>query len=637
MINLNGTLIKNILNLNKGFGTVELFPEAYISDNPKAMYIVRARVGNNFRSFKIQNLIPSYFPQGIVTYDFNNLIDKSSAEPVLKSKSEVSDTLILVHDFYKSRKILLNSYTTHYDSIHLNNFTDYTVAEGYEPSVTQLYNRYANFSDVFSADSVQFIIDYDTLSVLGGDLKTITIPVDKIGTLDPSVEFISGLHLEPSGTKFLQPVRVSVFMKDPIPDDLVVFHMNEHGETNFIPYDTLLSDGHSIIFNVHHFSSIGIGTGEIPVANPEDFTTSDQFVSYFALLLNNNGTVPDGFYTMWFVNVILPMITKISSVDDLETAMTEFATLQSYYQKFGENFDQSSLYRLAIEKFSAAMEMLYEDLVKKYNAIDEDNCLKREIIIKALRIETLQNYFHELYELDINRLNNGEYWRLAFKIEFPKSIKTLDIGASYEIDHSLISPSDSVIQEDVSWTSSNPAVATVDSTGVVHALSDGVTTIQAELCTIQSTMKVIVGDPNCEENYCLKGYGCYDGIYAGTGVLTWSYKNVNCITIVTERINVLVNLGETDVAGYFASSKYYIKQEWDNKLQGCVEHLRIGPYINWFDPRLYCYDIGQFSSVKSGFVIDGRLSERSLTLDISHYSETVKRDFHTRIFCTRTN
>jgi len=642
VINLNGSLIKNILNLNKSFGTVELFPEAYISDQPKAMYIVRARVGNNFRSFKIQNLIPSYFPEGIITYDFNNLIDKSLTEPVLKAKSAVSDTLIFVHDFYKSRNIPLDSYNAHFDSIHLNNFTDYTVAEGFEPSVTQLYNRYANFTDVISADSVQFIIDYDTLSVLEGNLKVITIPIDKIENLDNSIEFISGLHFEPSGTKFLQPVQVSVFLKDPIPDDLVVFHYNDQGETNYIPYDTLLNDGHSIIFNVHHFSSIGIGTGEIPAANPEEFTTTEQFISYFALLINNNGTVPDGFYTMWFVNVILPKIYKISSVDDLETAMTEFATLESYYQELGEDFKLSSLYLLAIEKFSEAMELLYEHLVKEYNAIDDDNCLKLEIITKTLRLQTLQNYFPDLYELDINRLNNGEYWRFPIKIEFPKSIKTLDIGASYKVEYSLISPSDSVIpdnvfKEELNWSSSNPAVATVDSTGMVNALSDGTTTIQAELCTIKSSMKVIVGNQNCEENYCIRSYGCYDGIYKGEGTLNRFFVRNRCKTDVTERISVLTYLNLSDAEGYFARSMYYEKEIWDNRLQGCRKEVSMSPSTNWGVPYLYCDDVGHFGRLLQPYIIDARLSGESLILDVSRYDESVKRYFRTRIYCTRVD
>lgn len=641
VINMTGSVFRNILNQSKGFGTIELYPEAYISDQPKAMYIVRARVGNTFRSFKIQNIIPSNFPQGIVQYDFNNLIDKSFSEPVLKSKSEVADTLILIHDFYKSRIIPLNSYSAHYDSIHLNNFADYTIAENREPSVTQLYNRYANFTDVISADSVQFIIDYDTLSILEENLKVITIPIDNIESFDNSIEFISGLHFEPSGTKFLQPAQVSVFMKDPIPDDLVVFYYNDQGETNFIPFDTLLSDGHSIIFNVHHFSSIGIGTGEIPAANPDDFTSSDQFISYFALRVNNGETVPGYLYTTWFMNVILPMINNIGSVDDLEVAIKEFTTIQTYYQYVGDDFVQSNVYKLAMGTFSEIMETIFEDLVNEYNSINDDNCLKREVITKVLRIQTLQNYYHELYEADINRLNNGEYWYLAYKIELPKGIKNLDVGASYQVDYSLISPSESVIsdsvfKEEIHWSSSNPAVATIDSSGIVHALTDGVTTIQCELCTIKSSMKVIVGDDNCEENYCIKGYGCYDGVYSGSGILDFSY-GTKCITRAKERINIVINLGGSDVVGYFETSTFYDNNTWYNSEQRCVRSIIISPYYNWFTPSLGCYDNDHFSQVKNGWVLEGRLSGESLILDVSREIPAARRVFHTRIHCSRVD
>ncbi len=154
------------------------------------------------------------------------------------------------------------------------------MAEGFEPSVTYWYNGYGNFTNILSADSIQCIIDYDTLSVLQGDLKVITIPVDKIEGLDNSITFISGLHFEPSGTQFFQPVQVYVLMENPIPDNLVVFQFTDQGETYFIPFKNL-SD-RFISFNINHFSSIGIGISEIhpPTDNPETFTTSDQFLSY---------------------------------------------------------------------------------------------------------------------------------------------------------------------------------------------------------------------------------------------------------------------------------------------------------------------------------------------------------------------
>jgi len=175
VITVSGNPIMNILNLNYSLGTFSLFPEAYISGLPKAIYIVRARVGNTFQSFKIQNIIPSGFPQGITEYDINNIIDNSvtepKSEPIIETKSEALDTLVLVHDFYRSRKIPISSYSIQYDTIHLNNFADYSIAEGFEPSVTYLYDGYANFTNILSADSIQFIIDYDTLSFMEGDLK----------------------------------------------------------------------------------------------------------------------------------------------------------------------------------------------------------------------------------------------------------------------------------------------------------------------------------------------------------------------------------------------------------------------------------------------------------------------------------
>src|SRR4030042_5460480 len=50
VITIDGRLIMNIVNLDKSLGTFGLYPEAYISGLPKAIYVVRARVGDTFQS-----------------------------------------------------------------------------------------------------------------------------------------------------------------------------------------------------------------------------------------------------------------------------------------------------------------------------------------------------------------------------------------------------------------------------------------------------------------------------------------------------------------------------------------------------------------------------------------------------------
>ncbi|HEY5125292.1 MAG TPA: Ig-like domain-containing protein, partial [Ignavibacteria bacterium] len=539
VIAIDGRQIMNIVNLDKSLGTFGLYPEAYISGLPKAIYVVRARIGNTFQSFKIQNIIPSGFQQGITQYDISNKIDNSYSEPKSMIKSGVTDTLVLVHDFYKSRKIPLSSYSMHYDTIHLNNFADYTIAKGFEPSVTYWYNGYGNFTNILSADSVQFIIDYDTLSILKGDLKVITIPVDKIESLDNSIKFISGLHFEPSGTQFLQPVRVTVLMKDSIPKNLVVFHCNDQGETYYIPYVSHESYYvHCIIFNINHFSSIGIGTGKIPTkSDPSKFTTSDQFISYLAQYVDNFDAVPDGLFTIWFNNVVAPMISKIITWEDFGAAFGEFAIIgKSFLLMGGEVFETLPFYGSAMEMFSEKMRRIWNECIVEYNGL-EDKCLKRAIVKIASDIialnQLLGDICTDLTLSNFNDLCNGEVYKLANKIEFSTPVKHLEVGGSYVVQYTLKSiPGDvASIPEVVSWSSSNPSVASIDANGKVIALKDGVTTIKGKICDIENTFEVGVGGVNCEKDYCLNKYNsCYSGTYKCTGVSSWArnYPGISC-------------------------------------------------------------------------------------------------------------
>ncbi len=573
VITIDGRLIMNIVNLNKSLGTIGLYPEAYISGLPKAIYVVRARVGDTFQSFKIQNIIPSGFSQGITEYDINNIINNSFSEPKSETKSGVLDTLVLVHDFYKSRKIPLDSYSIHYDSIHLNNYSDYSIAEDFEPSVTYLFNGYGNFTNILSADSVQFIIDYDTLSILKGDLKVITIPVDKIEGLDNSIKFISGLHFEPSGTQFLQPVQVNVLMKDSIPEDLVVFHYNDQGETYFIPYVShVLSDGHIIIFNINHFSSIGIGIGEIhpPTDNPEEFTTSDQFNSYLDEYLRyyesigNFGGIPMEFFTNWFNNVVAPMISSIITWEDFGAALGEVLLLAETCMRCGNITSLTDLpfWDFAMEMFSEKMMNLWNACVVEYNRLD-DNCLKREILEIALSIlEQNELMGGEIcpdltMPEDMNDFGNGELFNLANKIEFSTQVIHLEVGESYVVEYTLKSSSGNPLPEVVSWFSSNPSVATIDANGKVIALKEGVTIIKGKICDIENTLKVEVGGVNCELHYCLNEHdSCYSGTYKCTGVVNSTVRKVyyKCGYGTEKQKNRYTMVGEL---GYEGEDTYY--------------------------------------------------------------------------------
>jgi len=538
---IDGRLVKNIVNLRYCLGTFGLYPEAYLSELPKAIYLVRVIVGNTSQSFKIQNLIPTAFPQGITEYDINNIIDtsitESKSEPDKETKSEALDTLILVHDFYKSRKIPLNSYTIQYDTIHLNNFADYSIAEGFESAVTHWHNGYGNFTDIFSADSVQFIVHYDTLSILKGDLKIITIPVDKIEGLENSIKFISGLHFEPSGTKLFQPAQVSVLMKDSIPKNLVVFHFNDKGETYYIPYVShkLIGYGYCIIFNINHFSSVGIGIGDIhpPTDNPEEFKISDQFLSYIDEYMRYSESIgkfsppPIELFTVWYNNVVVPMINSIITWEDFGAALDEFLIIAEICARIGMGgWSDLPFWDSARELFSDKMMKIWNACIAEYNGLG-NKCLKRAILDIALQVLKLNavvggTFCPDLTDFSsaLNAFGNGEALNLVNKIEFSTPIKDLEPDSSYLVQYILESISGNPLPEVISWSSSDPSVATINDEGLIIALKKGITVIKAKICDVENTFKLEVGY-NCEEYYCRnEDDSCFSGIYSCTGVIS---------------------------------------------------------------------------------------------------------------------
>jgi hypothetical protein len=651
IININGSTIKNILSLSRSVGTVSLYPEAYISELPKAVYIARARIGNTFQSFKIQNLIKANLPQGIKQYDISNAIEMNSAEPKSMIKSEDLDTLVLIHDFYKSRKIPISLYSIQFDTIHLNNFADYSSADDFEPAVTHIFKGNGNYTDVFSADSVQFIIDYDTLAILEAYKKVVTIPIDEIESLDNSIKFISGLHFEPSNTKFLQPVQVSVLMRDSLPDNLVVFHCNNKGETYYIPYKKLFDDSCSIFFNLYHFSSIGIGTGEIAPTNPEEFTNSDQFVSYLAGYDSKQDPTEERFYEIWYVTVVEPMINSIRTMEDLFTAYKEFSVINQWYQEYGMgNFEDISFYGSAIGLFSAKMKKIWDELIEEYNGLT-DNCLKRAILQHAISIAQLSNINRDLFQADLFDFGHGEVHDFATSLDFTSQLKHLEVGESYDVQYVLKSPSGNPIPEKVIWSSSNSKVASINSDGKVIACSEGVAIIKGTICEmVENTIKVEVGGYNCEVNYCSnQGDKCYAGVYRGTGVLPEydRWASTNCTYCkVRDHIDLLIDLtGKGSQMPYFRSTWSMTESIWNFNTDNCYTRTRTIPNLNIVSiyPGLienfsiFCQKVNSFETLLNFwdgyYSFEGNLVGNVLVIKVVRYVRTSDQTRITWIRC----
>lgn len=553
---LDGRMVLNIIRNMQFSGGIGLYPEAYLKELPPAIYIVQARVGNISKSFKIQNLGLSKLPKGITEEDIISITGFSSSETISKSKSDIADTLILLSDFYKERSYPIITYSANYDSIRLNNFAAYTPADEFKPAITHLYGRYRNFTDIYSADSIQFIIHYDTLSVLEDHLKIITIPVDGIEGLDNGISLIAGLHLEPAGLTFTQPVKVGVILKDTVPDDLVVFTHNEKGETYYIPYQKYLDDSCSVIFSINHFSDIGVGTGTIPpMPDPAQFTSSDQFISYLAQH-SLIGEAYGVFFTLWYYNVVDPMIDGITNAGDLREAMNEFLVILRCLDLFG--IEEGSFVGVAKTRLSYEAERIWGTMVNAYE-IASNNCIKREIIKDALNLIKLIDLFPLTFNPSLNEFGDGEAWDLTTMITFPAQTKHLEIGENYTVEYSLICPSGNPLPENITWSSSKPSVATIDANGKIIAREEGKTVIKGKICDIENTFTVEVAGINCVLNYCSNpGFQCYTGTYKGSVTLPTyeAYPTSTCGHYrITEDISLLFDFTYSQVS--------YVSSQWE--------------------------------------------------------------------------
>ena len=84
--------------------------------------------------------------------------------------------------------------------------------------------------------------------------------------------------------------------------------------------------------------------------------------------------------------------------------------------------------------------------------------------------------------------------RTPSRITLSSSSATLTaIGQTFQIHATVLDQENNVISgASVTWSSSNPAVATVSSTGLVTAVSNGTARITAESQSVTSSIEVVV-------------------------------------------------------------------------------------------------------------------------------------------------
>jgi hypothetical protein len=304
-------------------------------------------------------------------------------------------------------------------------------------------------------------------------------------------------------------------------------------------------------------------------------------------------------------------------------------------------FYEVSFYDKAMVMFSDKMQKIWNKLIEEYNKLN-DNCLKRELLNSALKIVKLYDLFPDLYQADIYDFGNGEFYKLAMKIEFAKKLVQLDVGESYIVEYTLKSIfSDSVLPEKITWTSSMPTVAEINSDGKVIARSQGKTIIKGKFCKSENTFEVMVGKLyNCEEYYCENSdYKCFSGVYTGTGALIYDildYTENPCeYYTVRDHMDILINLGNSDAIGHI-EGKWFVKTSlWNSYKDKCeieyssVDNLFRGPII------FSCQEAGSFIYSEYPYTFQGSLYNGSLILEVDTYVKNNKKHFTTQIHCHR--
>ena len=128
-------------------------------------------------------------------------------------------------------------------------------------------------------------------------------------------------------------------------------------------------------------------------------------------------------------------------------------------------------------------------------------------------------------------------------------LSTLQVGSNFTMKINYIDPNGNFATPEVTWTSSNPAVASVSSAGVVTGLTTGTTTISAatallsdeitltvmnEQVMMEPEVRIIqfVEELSIDESFVFQaGYFGSDGLLDAGQIISWSSSNERLLTI----------------------------------------------------------------------------------------------------------
>ena len=422
-IDIQGRVLESISRKELD-GIYQLSPQAYLSDLPEGMYIVRIQIGEQYFGFKYASTHSAGYSKGV--HRLSGLKQRQS--PALKSAPTSEDSLIFTSSFYPKARTVITLMESDVGTIQLEDFGGYTLAENAQPDAAILYQDQGTFLSVDGKNGDTYTLSFNPLVGSDEKIPLAAIPVEDFDFLPSTFTLTSGLHLEPSGTQFSMPVAVKIelYYQAP-PDNLVVFlHDPETDETLVIPYRVHNDFGiYSLSFYISHFSDIGYGEAgdlnawleDTPEDLPEAFENSDEAMGFISGRMLTYQDVSEAAFELWYESVIKPLLESINDLASLENALKEFSLLAEYAQHVNTDVESFSFFDEARALLEAAMQEIL-DAVNTECTSQTDICLKREMAKIGNQLVAISQKIPWIAEIDESEICDNIVTELVDKIEF---------------------------------------------------------------------------------------------------------------------------------------------------------------------------------------------------------------------------
>ena len=359
--------------------------------------------------------------------------------------------------------------------------------------------------------------------------------------LPQNLEFISGIHLEPAGTEFLNPPAVLIKLPGLISDSLVVFGYNEgSNEIYYLPYYTHTdyfinypNPVSCLLVNISHFSGIGVANGMIPDNTQSETKTSQDYVSDLAFYQQQNEDITDEVWTDYYDEIILPLMggakkvfEKVNSYESLRQVVIDMLEYMANRQLLGveTEFQETQEYADFLSMLTNKLKELYNE----YNTLctgSNDDCVKFQQGKKAAEALGLRQFFGLQESLpDIHDFCDKEIVNFADSTYFQQKTIRLYTGKTDHVPTEVLSLKNEVLDEKIVWISEDPSIASVNQYGLVTANGAGSTILRGKWCNVENQVEAFVSKPDCETEFC-KYKGCAGGIFAGRGTLDYNFKS----------------------------------------------------------------------------------------------------------------